>query len=107
MSTQVLRTSFFATIFIPEFLLQSRIPYYAKVIGKRYRPEEIKQACGMVNLPYFSPAAFLVEVETIDGDMEVEVSEKLYDTIKEGHGIFVEYQKSRFSEKCIKGKLLR
>lgn len=96
--------------FFAEFIGQPTHFSRARVMDKRYRKEEtfrVNAGYGG-SMPTTIKAAWLIEVRTSHGDVEVEVSEQFYDLTRRGDSLRVSYQLSRLytEQGGLKAKLL-
>jgi len=96
---------FFSEIFCMDYVFAAKYTAKAKVLNKRFRPEQHFQMGGMVNMPFTLEHAWLVEIEINGKETNVEVSENFYKLVRKGNSLFVQYQTS-WADNNIHAKLL-
>lgn len=98
----------FSEMFFLQYAFAAKHAARAKVLDKRFRPEQHFEMVAMARFPVTVEHAWLVEVEINEKqtEVEVEVSEKFYELVEEGDNLFVQYQMSWIDD-GIKAKLLQ
>ena len=77
------------------FAFQPKLLARARVVGKRFRPWESFCLSGFVSVLVVIKEAWLLEVKTPHGSVEVEVSKEFYDLTRKGDSLKVRYQLHR------------